>query len=77
MRKLSALIFALVFVCSTFTVAQTPAAPAPAPPDNMPKVGEPAPTFKLDSDDGTAVSLSDYKSKWVVLYFYPKDFTGG
>lgn len=27
--------------------------------------------------EGKAVSLSDYKGKWVVLYFYPKDFTGG
>jgi len=60
---------------TAFVSAQTaPAAPAP---DNMPKVGDPAPSFKLDSNDGTPVSPGDYKGKWVVLYFYPKDFTGG
>jgi peroxiredoxin Q/BCP len=31
----------------------------------------------LPSQDNTPISLSDYKGKWVVLYFYPKDFTGG
>jgi peroxiredoxin Q/BCP len=76
MRKLSALLFAIVLICSTFAVAQTAAPAAPAP-DNTPKVGDLAPAIKLDSNEGTAVSLSDYKGKWVVLYFYPKDFTGG
>ena len=36
-----------------------------------------APDFSLTSGDGSAVSLKDYRGKWVVLYFYPKDFTGG
>lgn len=36
-----------------------------------------APTFTLSSADGTAHSLSDYRGKWVVLYFYPKDDTPG
>ena len=43
----------------------------------MPEVGKKAPEFKLPSQDGTDVKLEDYKGKWVVLYFYPKDFTGG
>lgn len=43
----------------------------------MPEVGKEAPGFKLPSQDGTDVKLEDYKGKWVVLYFYPKDFTGG
>lgn len=77
MRKLSALLFALVLVCSTFTAAQTAAATAAPATDNTPKVGDPAPTFKLESNEGSAVSLSDYKGKWVVLYFYPKDMTSG
>ena len=42
-----------------------------------PAVGTAAPNFKLTSQEGTAVSLSDFKGKWVVLYFYPKDFTSG
>ena len=43
----------------------------------MPEVGKKAPEFKLPSQDGSEVKLEDYKGKWVVLYFYPKDFTGG
>lgn len=39
--------------------------------------GSPAPDFTLPSEDGTAVSLSQFRGKWVVLYFYPKDFTQG
>jgi peroxiredoxin Q/BCP len=39
--------------------------------------GTPAPAFTLPSQDTPAVSLSDYKGKWVVLYFYPKDKTQG
>jgi peroxiredoxin Q/BCP len=39
--------------------------------------GTPAPAFTLPSQDSPAVSLSDYKGKWVVLYFYPKDKTSG
>ena len=43
----------------------------------QPEVGKPAPDFSLTTGDGSQVSLKDYKGKWVVLYFYPKDFTGG
>ena len=43
----------------------------------MPEVGKEAPEFKLPSQDGSEVKLEDYRGKWVVLYFYPKDFTGG
>ena len=39
--------------------------------------GTEAPGFTLPSQDNTPISLSEYKGKWVVLYFYPKDFTGG
>jgi len=42
-----------------------------------PAAGTAAPNFKLTSQEGTPVSLSDFKGKWVVLYFYPKDFTSG
>ncbi len=43
----------------------------------LPEVGTTAPQFALKSQDGIGVKLSDFKSKWVVLYFYPKDFTSG
>jgi peroxiredoxin Q/BCP len=45
--------------------------------DKAPAVGEPAPDFTLNSQDGKPISLHDFKGKWVVLYFYPKDFTSG
>jgi len=40
-------------------------------------VGEKAPDFTLLSDSGSEVSLSDFRGKKVVLYFYPKDGTPG
>jgi thioredoxin-dependent peroxiredoxin len=40
-------------------------------------VGSPAPNFSLPSQEDKQVSLADYKGKWVVLYFYPKDQTTG
>ena len=39
--------------------------------------GTTAPSFSLPSQEDTQVSLSQYKGKWVVLYFYPKDMTTG
>ncbi|HWN98067.1 MAG TPA: peroxiredoxin [Blastocatellia bacterium] len=42
-----------------------------------PAVGNPAPGFSLMSQEGKKVDLKDLKGKWVVLYFYPKDFTSG
>ena len=45
----------------------------------MPFINQPAPQFSTDAivDGGEVkkVSLSDYKGKWVVLFFYPLDFT--
>src|SRR5881275_1147335 len=48
-----------------------------AEPQKQPAAGTPAPEFSLTSNEGSAVSLKDFKGKWVVLYFYPKDFTSG
>jgi peroxiredoxin Q/BCP len=42
-----------------------------------PSSGTPAPDFTLNSQDGNPLSLLDLRGKWVVLYFYPKDFTSG
>ncbi|WP_261134504.1 thioredoxin-dependent thiol peroxidase [Bacillus sp. Marseille-Q3570] len=41
------------------------------------KTGEKAPDFTLEANNGEKVSLSDFKGKNVVLYFYPKDMTPG
>lgn len=44
----------------------------------QPEIGEPAPEFTLPANTGDReVSLADYRGMWVVLYFYPKDFTPG
>ena len=45
--------------------------------NELPSVGTAAPGFKLTTNEGKQVSLNDFKGKWVVLYFYPKDFTQG
>jgi len=44
---------------------------------SMPSVGSVAPEFTLPSQEGSPISLKGYRGKWVVLYFYPKDFTSG
>ena len=49
------------------------AADQPAPPS----VGSKAPGFTLPNQEGAKMSLAQFKGRWVVLYFYPKDFTSG
>jgi thioredoxin-dependent peroxiredoxin len=43
----------------------------------VPSAGTTAPQFMLMSQEGAQVKLGDLHGKWVVLYFYPKDFTSG
>lgn len=44
----------------------------------LPELDQSAPEFTLPTNTGDGeISLSDYRGKWVVLYFYPKDFTSG
>ena len=43
----------------------------------IPQVGQTAPNFTLPSQEGTPVSLNQFRGQWVVLYFYPKDQTPG
>ena len=43
----------------------------------MLRVGHKAPDFRLPDQNGKTHSLSDYRGKWVLLYFYPKDDTPG
>ncbi len=69
--KMKSVILSAFVALGTFIAvgaAQTPSQPA---------VGTTAPDFTLTSGDGSQVSLKDYRGKWVVLYFYPKDFTSG
>ena len=53
------------------------AALAVSSPGDVPAEGSAAPSFKLTTNEGKEANLSDFKGKWVVLYFYPKDFTSG
>jgi thioredoxin-dependent peroxiredoxin len=45
--------------------------------EKAPRSGTPAPDFTLNSQDGKPLRLRDLRGTWVVLYFYPKDFTSG
>ena len=45
--------------------------------DPIPQVGQTAPGFTLPNQEGNHISLSQYKGKWVVVYFYPRDMTSG
>jgi peroxiredoxin Q/BCP len=62
------LVFAIVSVLACNRVSAV---------NEMPVVGAAAPGFALTNNEGKQVSLNDFKGKWVVLYFYPKDFTQG
>ena len=67
--RASRLLLPLLAVAATLA---TPAAQAKAP-----EAGQPAPAFRLQDQTGEWRSLADYRGKWVVLYFYPKDGTPG
>jgi len=71
MRKTVLSILAAVVVLSIALVR------VQAADQTMPAVGQSAPGFTLPSQDGSQISLSSFKGKWVVLYFYPKDQTPG
>lgn len=45
--------------------------------ESMPRAGQMAPPFKLQDQHGQWQSLAQYRGQWLVLYFYPKDFTPG
>ena len=68
MKSLSAVLLTVVMAASFAFAADMTAPPA---------AGNPAPAFSLPSQEGAQVSLDQFKGKWVVLYFYPKDFTSG
>jgi thioredoxin-dependent peroxiredoxin len=63
----------LSVIVTLATLASMPAAET----QKQPEAGTPAPDFKLTTGDGSQVSLKDFRGKWVILYFYPKDMTSG
>jgi peroxiredoxin Q/BCP len=72
------LLLHLLFVCcfTLITLAFTPSALALG--GTQPPLDQPAPEFTLPTNTGDGeISLSDYRGQWVVVYFYPKDFTSG
>lgn len=46
-------------------------------PRGLPVVGDPAPELALPDDRGVIQDLAAQRGRWVVLFFYPKDFTSG
>jgi thioredoxin-dependent peroxiredoxin len=69
-RKVLLAVIGLVLVLAGYTLTR-------GADSKTPVVGSAAPDFTLNSQDGKPVSLRDFRGKWVVLYFYPKDFTSG
>lgn len=63
-------VITLVVFCSGFAFSLAAAG-------DIPEAGQKAPAVNLPSQDGSKVSLKDFRGKWVVLYFYPKDNTPG
>jgi peroxiredoxin Q/BCP len=69
MRKILALVFLIAIIAVI--------APRFLRAASVPSVGTAAPDFILNSQEGKPISLAQYRGKWVVLYFYPKDMTTG
>lgn len=69
LKQITALLFTSCLLLGLSGLAQN----APT----LPEVGKAAPEFELKSNEGKTVTLKEQRNKWVVLYFYPKDFTSG
>ena len=70
--KLRSLVLSLAMLALPLSIVASP-----TEPQKQPAAGSAAPDFSLVTGDGSQASLKDYKGKWVVLYFYPKDMTSG
>jgi peroxiredoxin Q/BCP len=67
----------IIVVCAAIAVGGAFIALRAFSSRTLPAAGSPAPDFSLTAEDGSQVSLKDYRGNWVALYFYPKDFTTG
>jgi peroxiredoxin Q/BCP len=75
LRTLPYLLLAFALIAAAIPAIHAPA--THADDQAVPAIGTVAPDFTLDSQEGKPISLHDFKGKWVVLYFYPKDQTPG
>ncbi len=81
-KLLANCLIAVLFLGAVVIPLMMPVPAAYAMGGEQPAIDQPAPTFTLPtnnrdrSEDGT-ISLADYIGQWVVLYFYPRDFTPG
>lgn len=67
-----------IFTCCFAVLAWLNFAPVANAFGGIPPLNQPAPEFSLPTNTGDGkVSLSNFRGNWVVLYFYPKDFTAG
>ncbi len=72
--------FILTIVSACLILLSGLLTPAPALALGGPQIplGDQAPEFSLPTNSGDGeLSLADFRGQWVVLYFYPKDFTSG
>lgn len=67
----------IAFIVAIFLVLGIAAVRAARHAPKAPVAGTAAPDFTLNAQDGKPLSLRDFRGQWVVLYFYPKDFTSG
>jgi len=67
----------LLYVFAILVIVALAVSAVSAFAQSTPAVGAFAPEFTLPSQDGSLVSLKDYRGKWVIVYFYPKDQTPG
>ena len=68
LKSIVSLLFIIATCISLPSINELNAAPA---------VGDVAPAFKLQDQNGTWLKLNDFKGKWLVVYFYPRDNTPG
>lgn len=66
------LLFALILLAGSIAPAF-----ADTPASALPQAGQPAPDFRLQDQNGKWHTPADFRGHWLVLYFYPKDFTPG
>jgi peroxiredoxin Q/BCP len=70
-------VFVALFVALLVSFGGVQAAFAQWGTTPLPSIGAPAPEFELPDQSGQVRRLADFRGKWVVLYFYPRDFTAG